>query len=61
MLASRCTGPGGCAAATAGTLHLTKFNPGKGASGDYELHFKDGTVEKGQFDAKWYAVKLLCG
>ena len=62
VLASRCLRPGQCDAATSGTLHLTTFSPGKGASGDYELHFQDGRVERERFDATWYAVKqLMCG
>ena len=62
VLASRCLSPGQCDAATSGTLHLTTFSPGKGASGDYELHFQDGRVERESFDATWYAVKqLMCG
>ena len=62
VLASRCLRPGQCDAATSGTLHLTTFSPGKGASGDYELHFQDGRVERDSFDATWYVVKqLMCG
>jgi hypothetical protein len=62
VLASRCLRPGQCDAATSGTLHLTTFSPGKGATGEYELHFQDGKVERDNFDATWYAVKqLMCG
>jgi len=62
MLASRCLSPGQCDAATSGTLHLSMFSPGKGATGEYELHFQNGRVERDNFDATWYVVKqLMCG
>ena len=62
LLASRCLRPGKCDAATSGTLHLTKFSPGTGATGEYELHFQDGRIERDNFDAAWYTVKqLMCG
>jgi hypothetical protein len=60
--ALRCQKPGQCDAATSGSLHLAKFSPTNGVSGDYELHFQDGSAEKGSFDATWYFVKnLICG
>jgi hypothetical protein len=61
VLASRCLTPGQCVDATSGTLHLTKFDERRGVSGDYKLHFKDGSVEKGRFDATRRFVPLLCG
>jgi hypothetical protein len=63
VLASRCSAPAKCDAATSGTLHLSTFTTGKGATGEYELHFYDGTVEKGSFDAIWVIPKppLACG
>jgi hypothetical protein len=61
VLASRCLTPGECVGATSGTLHLTKFDKSRGISGEYKLHFKDGSVEKGHFDATRYLVPLLCG
>jgi hypothetical protein len=63
ILASRCRIPGRCDTATSGTLHLDTFRPGKGAAGVYELHFGDGSIEKGAFDATWAVPKqpLLCG
>jgi hypothetical protein len=62
VLASRCLSPGQCDAATSGTLHLTTFSPGKGATGEYELHFQNGRVERNSFDATWHVVKqLMCG
>ena len=62
VLASRCLSPGQCDAATSGTLHLTTFSPGKGATGEYELHFQDGRVERDSFNAAWHVAKhLMCG
>jgi hypothetical protein len=61
MLASLCQSAGHCMAATSGTLHLTKFTQSKNASGEYELHFRDGSIEKGQFDATWCVVHFMCG
>ena len=62
VLASRCLKPGQCEAATSGTLHLTTFSAGKDATGDYELYFQDGRVERDSFDATWSVVKqLMCG
>jgi hypothetical protein len=61
VFASRCLTPGQCVGATSGTLHLTKFNERRGVSGEYKLRFKDGSVEKGSFDATWCFVPLLCG
>jgi hypothetical protein len=61
VLASRCLTPGQCVGATSGTLHLTKLDGRKVVSGEYKLHFKDGTVEKGSFDATWCFVSFLCG
>ena len=59
--ASRCLKSGICEAAVSAKLHLSRFNDGDSASGDYELHFKDGSVEKGKFDAAWCRIKFICG
>jgi hypothetical protein len=61
VLASRCLTPGQCVGATYGTLLLTKFDERRGVSGEYKFHFKDGSVEKGSFDATRCFVPLLCG
>jgi hypothetical protein len=57
VLASRCLSRGRCDNATSGTLHLTTFRRGKGASGEYQLHFQDG--KKDSFDATWHVVRQL--
>jgi hypothetical protein len=59
--AIRCLRPAACEAATSGSLHLDSFIDGKISSGEYELHFKDGSVEKSRFDATWCHVKFVCG
>jgi len=61
VLASRCLKAGQCESATSGTLHLRKFIERQGASGEYELHFQDGSVEKGSFEATWCAGPRMCG
>jgi len=59
--AIRCLRPGACEAATSGSLHLDKFIDEKISAGEYELHFRDGSVEKGTFDATWCHIKFVCG
>jgi len=61
VLASRCLKPASCETVTSGPLHLSKFSRGVGASGDYELHFQDGSLERGHFVARWYRNHFLCG
>jgi hypothetical protein len=59
--AIRCLRPGECQAATSGSLHLEKFIDEKISTGEYELHFRDGSVEKGSFDATWCHIRFVCG
>ena len=61
VLASRCLAPGQCVGATSGTLYLTKFDEKRGVSGKYKLRFKDGSVEKGSFNATRCFVYFVCG
>ena len=51
VLARRRLRPGQCEAVTSGTLHLAKVSKGNSTSGKYELYFREGSVEKGSFDA----------
>jgi hypothetical protein len=44
-----------------GKLKLKLFESGKRAAGSYEVEFRDGSVEKGEFDAPWCAVRQFCG
>jgi hypothetical protein len=57
----RCLKTGACEAATSGSLRLDKFVDQKSSAGEYELHFRDGSVEKGRFDATWCNLKFVCG
>jgi hypothetical protein len=59
--AVRCLKPGACEPATSGSLRLDKFIDRTSSSGEYELHFKDGSLEKGKFDATSCHVYFLCG
>lgn len=59
--AIRCLRPGACEAATSGSLHLDKFVNEKISAGEYKLHFRDGSMEKGSFDATWCHIKFVCG
>ncbi len=59
--AGRCLKSGAYEAATSGTLHLNKFVDGKIIAGEYELYFKDGSVEKGSFDGTWCHIRFVCG
>ncbi len=61
VLAQRCLRPGSCELASSGFLHLSKFSRGVGGSGDYELRFRDGSIEKGRFEAVWYRNYFICG
>jgi len=59
--AVRCLRPAACETATSGSLHLGTFIDGNSSTGEYELHFKDGSIEKGRFNATWCYVKFICG
>jgi len=57
----RCRRAGSCETATSGFLNLSKLSRDQGVSGEYELHFGDGSVERGSFAAVWQSHYLLCG
>lgn len=59
--AIRCLKPGACEAASSGSLRLDKFINERSSSGEYELHFRDGSVEKDKFDATSCYIKFVCG
>lgn len=61
VLAERCLRAGFCESASSGFLHVSKFSRGVGSSGDYEFRFRDGSVEKGRFEAVWYRNYFVCG
>jgi hypothetical protein len=60
-LASRCLKPNECEAATSGSVVFDIVDEGKEARGRYELHFKDGGIEGGSFEAEWCQNRSLCG
>lgn len=59
--AARCLRAGARESAASGTLRLTEIQAGKDVSGDYELHFEDGSVAKARFHARRCFVKMFCG
>jgi hypothetical protein len=59
--AVRCLKPGACEASTSVILRLDKFINEKSSSGEYELHFKNGSVERGKFDATSCYIYFVCG
>jgi hypothetical protein len=59
--AVRCLKPGACEAATSVILRFDKYSNEKSSSGEYELHFKDGSVEKSKFDATSCYIYFVCG
>ena len=59
--ASRCLKPNECEAATSGSVVFDIADEGKEAKGRYELHFKDGGIEFGSFEAQWCQNRALCG
>ncbi|MGH9492295.1 MAG: hypothetical protein ACRD2K_02230 [Terriglobales bacterium] len=58
--AVRCPRPNACESATSGRVVLEQFD-GTSAEGSYELHFKDGSIERGRFKALWKEVREACG
>ena len=56
----RCLKPRECESALRGHLMMEKFD-GLGAEGSYELHFKDGSTERGRFKAAWKEIREACG
>lgn len=44
-----------------GTIRFDRVEPGRGASGSYDLRFEDGRRLKGRFDARWGKDPVPCG
>ena len=59
--ASQCAKAGDCERAESGKIVFEKFESGKGASGRYELLFKNGKTLTGTFEAKWCDKRVFCG
>ena len=58
--ASRCAKEGDCQRTESGWIEFESYEQGKGARGRYELHFKDGEILKGSFEAKWCEERVIC-
>lgn len=59
--ASQCAESGKCERAESGKIVFEKFESGKGASGHYELFFKNRKTLIGNFEAKWCEKRVICG
>ena len=60
--AIRCVTEGkACEVATSAEIHFDKFKAGSGATGHYELQFKNGDSLSGDFAVKWVEVRMFCG
>lgn len=57
---ARCLKPNACESAERGHVVLEKLD-GTAAEGSYELHFKDGSSERGRFKAAWKEIREACG
>jgi hypothetical protein len=49
-----------CERATKGTIHIERFERGKGAEGTYELEFPKRGRVTGSFHAKWCEMRIMC-
>ena len=58
--ASRCKKEGDCERAESGTIKFDRYDESSGASGSYELHFKNDETLSGTFDAKWCHERVIC-
>lgn len=58
---SRCPAGKPCQSAVAGTVVFDRLDEGRGASGRFELRFRDGDVERGSFEARWSESREICG
>ena len=59
--ASRCKKEGDCERAQSGSITFDRYEAGSGASGRYELHFKNDETLSGTFDVKWCEERVVCG
>jgi len=59
--ASRCKKEGDCEAVQSAEITFDTYKEGTGATGHYELHFKNGETLIGTFDVKWIATRVICG
>jgi hypothetical protein len=59
--AARCTKEGNCKSAQSAIIVFDKYRESAGASGHYEMQFKDGEILKGTFEVKWCEERVVCG
>lgn len=60
--AIRCARDGSaCEVATSTVIRIDRFRRGSGATGHYELRFKNGDNLSGSFDLTWVDVRMICG
>jgi hypothetical protein len=60
VMAGRCVAVGDCDAATSGSFTIDHLDRSTG-TGHYKLHFRDGTMEEGDFKLQWIEVRMMCG
>lgn len=59
--AVRCLKGDTCESADSGEVVITSFKEGTGATGRYQMKFRDGSTLSGTFDAKWCELRFFCG
>ena len=59
--AALCAKEGDCKRAESATIVFDKYDGEAGATGHYELKFKDGETMKGAFEAKRCRERVVCG
>lgn len=47
--------------AKSGKVQITKIEPDKSISGEYDLEMENGIHHKGSFQASWIDLRILCG
>ena len=58
--ASRCRKENDCEAVDSGEITFETFKESSGATGQYDLHFRNGDHLTGSFEVKWCDVRELC-
>lgn len=57
----RCVKEGDCQIANSAEIRLDSVKVGVGATGHYDIHFKNGDSLSGSFDVKWRDFHQRCG
>lgn len=58
---TRCLKEASCEVATSAEVHVDSVKSGSGATGHYDIHFKNGDTVTGSFDVKWRDFHQRCG